>query len=44
MRLHGRYGYSNTLLHEQGWDPGTGVPTAETLRALEVEEDAAHAV
>jgi aldehyde:ferredoxin oxidoreductase len=27
---------------EQGWDPATGVPTAETLRALELEEDAAH--
>jgi len=26
---------------EQGWDPVTGVPTAETLRALELEEDAA---
>ncbi len=29
---------------EQGWDPATGVPTAETLRALEIEEDAAHVV
>jgi aldehyde:ferredoxin oxidoreductase len=29
---------------EQGWDPATGVPTAETIRALEVEADAAHAV
>src|SRR5262249_9699078 len=26
---------------EQGWDPETGVPTAETIRALEIEEDAA---
>jgi aldehyde:ferredoxin oxidoreductase len=25
---------------EQGWDPETGVPTAETIRALEIEEDA----
>ncbi|OGL15559.1 MAG: hypothetical protein A3F92_12910 [Candidatus Rokubacteria bacterium RIFCSPLOWO2_12_FULL_71_22] len=29
---------------EQGWDPATGVPTAETLRALGIEEDAARAV
>jgi len=29
---------------EQGWDAITGVPTAETLRALEIEEDAARAV
>jgi aldehyde:ferredoxin oxidoreductase len=29
---------------EQGWNGGTGVPTAETIRALELEEDAAHAV
>jgi len=29
---------------EQGWDPATGVPTAETIRALELEADAAHAV
>ena len=29
---------------EQGWDPTTGVPTAETIRALEIEADAAHAV
>jgi aldehyde:ferredoxin oxidoreductase len=28
---------------EQGWDAATGVPTAETIRALELEEDAAHA-
>ena len=28
---------------EQGWDPATGVPTAETVRALELEEDAARA-
>jgi aldehyde:ferredoxin oxidoreductase len=28
---------------EQGWDPSTGVPTAETVRALEIEEDAARA-
>src|SRR5262249_38704954 len=26
---------------EQGWDPETGVPTAETIRTLEIEEDAA---
>jgi aldehyde:ferredoxin oxidoreductase len=25
---------------EQGWDSDTGVPTAETIRALEIEEDA----
>src|SRR5262249_16315239 len=29
---------------EQGWDPATGAPTAETLRVLEIEEDAAYAV
>ena len=29
---------------EQGWDPATGVPTAETIRALDIEEDAARAV
>jgi aldehyde:ferredoxin oxidoreductase len=29
---------------EQGWDPGTGVPTAETIHALDLEADAAHAV
>jgi aldehyde:ferredoxin oxidoreductase len=29
---------------EQGWDPATGVPTAETIRALDIEADAAHAV
>jgi len=29
---------------EQGWDPATGVPTAETIRALEIKEDAARAV
>jgi aldehyde:ferredoxin oxidoreductase len=29
---------------EQGWDKVTGVPTAETIRALEIEEDAARAV
>jgi aldehyde:ferredoxin oxidoreductase len=29
---------------EQGWDPATGVPTAETIRALAIEEDAAYAV
>src|SRR6266536_3150886 len=28
---------------EQGWDPSTGVPTAETVRALEIGEDAARA-
>jgi len=28
---------------EQGWEPSTGVPTAETVRALEIEEDAARA-
>jgi len=28
---------------EQGWDPATGVPTAETIRALELEADAVHA-
>jgi aldehyde:ferredoxin oxidoreductase len=26
---------------EQGWNPDTGVPTVETIRALEIEEDAA---
>ena len=29
---------------EQGWDAETGVPTGETLRELEIEEDAARAV
>jgi aldehyde:ferredoxin oxidoreductase len=29
---------------EQGWDKVTGVPTAETIRALELDEDAARAV
>jgi aldehyde:ferredoxin oxidoreductase len=29
---------------EQGWDPATGVPMAETIRALEIEEDAARSV
>src|SRR5215475_1332542 len=29
---------------EQGWDPETGVPTAGTIRELEIEEDAARAV
>jgi len=28
---------------EQGWDAKTGVPTAETIRALELEADAVHA-
>jgi aldehyde:ferredoxin oxidoreductase len=28
---------------EQGWDPETGVPTADTIRALDLEADAAHA-
>ena len=28
---------------EQGWDPSTGVPTADTVRALEIEEDASRA-
>jgi aldehyde:ferredoxin oxidoreductase len=28
---------------EQGWDPVSGVPTAETIGALQVEEDAAAA-
>jgi aldehyde:ferredoxin oxidoreductase len=28
---------------EQGWDPETGVPTADTIRALGIEADAAHA-
>jgi len=28
---------------EQGWDANTGVPTAETIRALELEADAVHA-
>jgi aldehyde:ferredoxin oxidoreductase len=27
---------------EQGWDPETGAPTAETIRTLELTEDAAH--
>jgi aldehyde:ferredoxin oxidoreductase len=25
---------------EQGWDPATGVPTPETIRTLDLEEDA----
>ena len=29
---------------EQGWDSVSGVPTVETIRALEIEEDAARAV
>jgi aldehyde:ferredoxin oxidoreductase len=29
---------------EQGWDSVTGVPTAATIRALDIEEDAARAV
>jgi len=29
---------------EQGWDPASGVPTVETIRALEIEADAAHAL
>jgi aldehyde:ferredoxin oxidoreductase len=29
---------------EQGWDPATGVPTTETIRALELGEDAARAL
>jgi aldehyde:ferredoxin oxidoreductase len=29
---------------EQGWDPQTGVPTAETIRELEIEADAAAVV
>jgi aldehyde:ferredoxin oxidoreductase len=29
---------------EQGWDAGTGVPTAETIRALDLEADAARAL
>lgn len=29
---------------EQGWDAATGVPLPETIRALEIEEDAARAV
>ena len=28
---------------EQGWDPETGVPTRETIAALELEADAAPA-
>src|SRR5207249_787326 len=28
---------------EQGWDPATGVPTAETIRELELDADAVHA-
>ncbi|MBI2206653.1 MAG: aldehyde ferredoxin oxidoreductase family protein [Candidatus Rokubacteria bacterium] len=28
---------------EYGWDPATGVPTAETIRSLEIETDAIHA-
>jgi aldehyde:ferredoxin oxidoreductase len=29
---------------EQGWDPDTGVPTADTIRTLEIEDDATGAV
>jgi len=29
---------------EQGWDAASGVPTTETIRGLEIEEDAARAV
>jgi len=28
---------------EYGWDPDTGTPTADTIRRLDIEEDAAHA-
>jgi len=28
---------------EYGWDPATGVPTADTIRTLEIEADAVHA-
>jgi aldehyde:ferredoxin oxidoreductase len=28
---------------EYGWDPQTGVPTQETIRRLEIEQDAVHA-
>ena len=28
---------------EYGWDPATGVPTADTIRALAIEADAVHA-
>src|SRR5438132_7804110 len=28
---------------EYGWDPSTGVPTADTIRSLEIEADAVHA-
>ena len=28
---------------EYGWDPDTGVPTADTIHRLEIEADAAHA-
>jgi len=27
---------------EQGWDAATGVPTTDTIRALELEADAVH--
>ena len=29
---------------EYGWDPATGVPTPHTIRKLEIEADAVHAV
>ena len=29
---------------EYGWDPATGVPTPDTIRKLEIEADAVHAV
>ena len=29
---------------EYGWDPDTGTPTADTIRRLDIEADAAHAV
>jgi aldehyde:ferredoxin oxidoreductase len=29
---------------EYGWDPATGVPTRDTIRKLEIEQDAVHAV
>ena len=28
---------------EYGWDPATGVPTQDTIRKLEIEQDAVHA-
>jgi aldehyde:ferredoxin oxidoreductase len=28
---------------EYGWDPATGVPTADTIRTLDIEADAVHA-